>query len=460
MAVDPKNEWSARLKAFGMIIKLSNDLFAAPDFATASGIAVNSSRALLQYKASTMLELQANGSAKVLTAFAHLAVNSASTEAQAQRLLLENLTLTDKPLLLSLADKEDLTPEAQNALSELISERETLMVVPLVPPAFLGEVSFRLVWLLVFPDEVPQFALNASSILSRNYGEALYCHRCCRVSGANRLRGILRPRKMVIILLLALLAALMFVPVRDSINAEFEVKPALTISSYAWFDGPVAKCYKQDGDRVKAGELIAEYDTSQVAFRRANALSMVREIEKELDLESSAAFSDRTRLGKVQLIEQRLNSAKVAVAEADWYLAHAQFRAPISGVLALADGRAELLVNRAVRTGDKIFDIYSGNSSTAHILVNERESSILRGKFDATLFLYTAPETAIKTEISVVSNTPELTEQRTYCYKVRAKMLNAGDLLYGMRGIAKLRGEPVSLGYYLFRNLVIYLRWI
>ena len=49
MANDQKNEWSARLKAFGMIIKLSNDLIAAPDFTTASGIAVNSSRTLLRY---------------------------------------------------------------------------------------------------------------------------------------------------------------------------------------------------------------------------------------------------------------------------------------------------------------------------------------------------------------------------------------------------------------------------
>ena len=43
---------------------------------------------------------------------------------------------------------------------------------------------------------------------------------------------------------------------------------------------------------------------------------------------------------------------------------------------------------------------------------------------------------------------------------VEAKLNNADNLRFGMRGIAKLRGERVSLGYYLFRNLVIYLRWI
>ena len=252
----------------------------------------------------------------------------------------------------------------------------------------------------------------------------------------------------------------MFVPVNESVNAEFVVKAPETVSSYAWFDGPIAKCYKQDGDRVKAGQVIAEYDTSQVAFRLANAASQVREIEKEYDLESSAAFSDRTRLGKVQLIEARLNGAKVAVDEANWYLAHSKFIAPVDGVLALADGRAELLTNRAVRTGDKIFDIYTGDGNVAEILVNERDSSILQGKLDATLFLYTRPDQAIEAEVTSISNYPELTEQRVYCYKVRAAMNNADNLRFGMRGIAKLRGERVSLGYYLFRNLVIYLRWI
>ena len=459
MANDQKNEWSARLKAFGMIIKLSNDLFAAPDFTTASGIAVNSSCTLLRYKSSTMLEIQ-GGKARVVTPFAQVAVNQSTNEAQAQCALCEHLELTEKPQVLTLADCSNLDQRAGVALSQLIGDRETMMVVMLAPPPFLGKVDFRLVWLLEFPEEVPNFAMNAASILVRNYAEALYCHRCCRASGKVRLRSIFRPRKVALYILLAVIAALMFVPVNESVNAEFVVKAPETVSSYAWFDGPIAKCYKQDGDRVKAGQVIAEYDTSQVAFRLANAASQVREIEKEYDLESSAAFSDRTRLGKVQLIEARLNGAKVAVDEANWYLAHSKFIAPVDGVLALADGRAELLTNRAVRTGDKIFDIYTGDGNVAEILVNERDSSILQGKLDATLFLYTRPDQAIEAEVTSISNYPELTEQRVYCYKVRAAMNNADNLRFGMRGIAKLRGERVSLGYYLFRNLVIYLRWI
>ena len=74
MENDPRSEWAARLKAFGMIIKLGNDLFAAPDFNTACGMAVNSSRALLKFKTSTKLELS-GGKARSGAQYAQVASN-------------------------------------------------------------------------------------------------------------------------------------------------------------------------------------------------------------------------------------------------------------------------------------------------------------------------------------------------------------------------------------------------
>ena len=125
----------------------------------------------------------------------------------------------------------------------------------------------------------------------------------------------------------------------------------------------------------------------------------------------------------------------------------------------MTDGRAELLAGKAVRTGDKLFEVFGGSGMVAEIPVNERDASILRRQFDATLFLHTAPETAIPVEILEVSHYPELTEQKTYCYRVRAKLPDSlTGLRYGMRGIAKLSGGKVSLGYRLFKSVVLYFR--
>ena len=107
-----------------------------------------------------------------------------------------------------------------------------------------------------------------------------------------------------------------------------------------------------------------------------------------------------------------------------------------------------------------MFDVYSGKGAVAEIQVDQREGSILLDKFDVSLFLYTEPDKELSCKVVEVQQYPVINEQRTYCYKVRAELLNADSLRYGMRGVAKLRGERVSLGYYLFKNIVIYLRWL
>ena len=69
------------------------------------------------------------------------------------------------------------------------------------------------------------------------------------------------------------------------------------------------------------------------------------------------------------------------------------------------------------------------------------------------------PETAIPAEILEISHYPELTEQKTYCYKVRVKLQNApAGLRYGMRGVARLSGGRVPIGYRLFKSSVLYFR--
>ncbi|MPN59866.1 hypothetical protein SDC9_207588 [bioreactor metagenome] len=81
---------------------------------------------------------------------------------------------------------------------------------------------------------------------------------------------------------------------------------------------------------------------------------------------------------------------------------------------------------------------------------------------EITLYLHARPEKPIPARIVAVSPRPILTERKLYCYMIRVQP-ESGDPLElrdGMRGIAKISGETVSLGYYLFRNLILrYRQW-
>ncbi len=457
------SELQARLKVFGMIFRIGSDLFRAADFETAAGMAVNNPAALLKFKRATLLE-KTDGKIRVIAQYGQVAVNPHAEVALRQVALLSKAEMPeDKPLRLTRTPEEgaEYLPEVQSALDALLEDGGELIAFQLPAPSFLGDPGFSLIWLLEYDTAIPAYALTSANLLVHSLGEGLFCHRCCSAAGQRRFRKKLSTGKWITIVLVILAAILLLVRVRDSVNAEFTLKSPETVSAYAWFDGPIAECRKPDGAAVRKGEVILRYDTSALAFRLANAKSQVAEIAKEYDLESAAAFNDRSKLGRVQLIQARLEGARIAVKEAQWYMDHAEVAAPADGVLVLAEGRAELLVNKAVRTGDKLFDVYSGKGVIAEIMVNERESSILLSKnLSASLFLYTQPDRTFDAKILEVKPYAELNEQRTYCYKVRAELSSDMPLRYGMRGVAKLRGESVSLAYFLFRNLVIYFRWL
>ena len=448
-----------RVTALGLIIKLTDDVFKAPDFDSAASLIVNSSHSLLRFKSSVLVEVGKEKN-QVVAQYGQTELYPHTEQAQLQKVLAQHLDFSENNIhLLTREYLSYMEGKGADALAQLLDGDDPILVYKMEAPAFIGDPGFYFVWMLEYSGDIPEYAKNSSSVLARNFAQALFARRCCSKTGKLRsakwnkwiLRGAIA---------LAVLIA-MFIPVRERLNAEFVLKAPVITSAYAWFDGPIAKALKHDAAPVKKGDPILRYDLNLLNFKLANAKNQLAEAEKEYDLESRASFVDREKLGKVKLLEARLNTAAVAVREAQWYLAHSEVKAPADGLLVLANGRADQIENKAVRTGDKLFDIYGGKGIVAEIQVNERESSILAGKLEATLFPYTSPENGLRTEIISVRKIPELNEQRIYCYTVKARVLEGGDasLLYGMRGIAKLQGERIPLWYYLFRSLVVYMRW-
>jgi hypothetical protein len=455
-------ELAARLKALGVIMKISREMSDAADFTAAAAIAANSPEVLLHFASSALLEYS-DGKAQIVGQYGLFEPNSHSDYAVNISRIGRELSFIESGKLKVFRtsdDNEELSEGAQDALAAVLGADHELAVIRLPHPGYVENPEFELFWLLEFPGPVPGYAVPTINLLAGNISNALYSHRYCHTSSAaHKFKKQISKRKISLIVgIIAVL--LMFIPVREQINAEFLLRAPEITGAYALFDGPVSQTFKQDGDRVKKGDVIAEYDTSQLRFKLDSARNRLSEIQKEYELENNASFSDRNRLGKVPLLAARLDSARVDVKEAMWYLAHSKIISPADGILALADGRAEMLKNRVLRTGDRIFDIYGGKGMVAEIRVNERDSSILLDKPEASCFLYTQPETEIRTKIIDIRQYPERTEQNVWCYKVLAELDSSMPLRYGMRGVAKLKGRRIALGYMLFKNAVLYLRWL
>ena len=443
----PNEELTARLKALAFIIKFGHDLFNAQTHADAAANVVNNSRSMLNFRTATLLESNGRKS-RVIAQFGQPTVNPNARLAILQRKLADALVF----------DEDAVTVTAENGLDPELAQNEAVYyALKLSPPPNSDHTPLFYIWLLEYEKEIPSFVPNTARLLANSAAEALFYHRLTK-RRYWALRSSL-PKLLFWAIVLGAVAALMFIRGPERITTEFTLQPPLVTGAYAMFDGTIATCHKTDGTVVKKDDVILEYDVSQLKYRLGAALSQLHETEAELAIEEQSAFSDQSRLAKVKLLEARRDTAKVSVDEAQWYLQHSRIIAPADGFLVLTGGHAELFAGRAVKTGDKLFEIHGGDGMLVDIPVNEQNASILRQRPALELFLHTAPENALECEIIDIARYPELTEQKTYCYHIQARLTGDHEgLRYGMRGIAKLSAGDHSLGYRLFKNVILYIR--
>jgi transcriptional antiterminator Rof (Rho-off) len=446
----PNDDLAGKLKTFAAILKFNHDLFEAENFSQAAAMAVNNSRTLLNFRNSVLFEQFSDNSTQLVAQFGQTELHPHTLQVQLFKQLADRFSRQQNEYMVcELKDAAD--------YDETNDENGICICLKLLPPPG-AKKRCTLLWLIEYDKELPPFAENTAKLLGKPVSEALNLAKYAE--SANWKDPVKSRKKWLFAALILLCIGILLLPVRESTTAEFTLKSSQITAAYAWFDGPIAKCLKQDQTPVKKGDVIAVYDISQRRYQYEIALAALNEAKAELELERQNAFSDESKLGKVKLLQKKCEMLAVPVEEAQWYLDHAQIKAPADGILALTDKRAEQLAGKAVRTGDKLFEILARNSLVAEIPVNERDASILQDDFSAVLFLHTAPEKAIAAEISEIASYPTLTAQNTYCYLVRSDLVHsaADDLRFGMRGIAKLTGRKVCLGYMLFKNLILYFR--
>lgn len=443
------DDLTAKLKTFAMLLKFGHDLFDSDDISKAGAKAVNDSRILLKFNNSALFEITHEHKAVLIAQFAQTEAHPHAESAVKQKRLAEKIQFdTDGFAVMS----RNTYPEA-----DFMAENSVYLACKLESPVS-SEEKFTFIWFLEYENEIPDFVRNTAKLMGKSIAETL---SLLKFSGKNKQRiyhNISKKSRYIIAGVLFLLC--LFIPVRENTNAEFMLKPDNISAAYAWFDGQIAQCLKQEGEYVRKGEIIARYDTAKLEYQLANARSALLEAQADLELEQQNSFTDENKLGKVKLLRAKCDTMQVAVKEAQWFLDHSAIRSPSDGILSLTDERAEQLSGKAVRTGDKLFEIYAKNKIIAEIMVNEHDASILHKNLSVNLYLYTSPENGINAEVIDIAQYPKLTEQNTYCYPVTASLENSDktDLRFGMRGIAKLSGNRVTLAYYLFKNLILYFR--
>ncbi|HEV7499701.1 MAG TPA: HlyD family efflux transporter periplasmic adaptor subunit, partial [Vicinamibacteria bacterium] len=246
--------------------------------------------------------------------------------------------------------------------------------------------------------------------------------------------------------------ALVVVPWRLKVEGPVRVLPGSRSVVAAGVDGVVKEVLHREGDRVRAGDVIATLKDESYQAALAEARSALAIAESEVALhtqegDAGAMFASQSRRSQLQ--------ARRALAEEQ--LAKTLLRAPAAGVIVTS--HIEQRVGQALARGAEFAIVADSGSVTAEVAVPEADAALVKTGEQVALKMNPYPTRVFRGEVRRVG--AELRQEGEESFVIaEARIPNEdGALRAGMLGTAKVSTGTRRLGTVLLRKPLRYL-WL
>ena len=291
--------------------------------------------------------------------------------------------------------------------------------------------------------------------LADTYGHAWNALAPHAVAPAARIRSyISKSRLMIAAGLVALAAA--FVPVPMSALAPGEITAAEPILVTAPIDGVISDILAAPGSWIERGAPIIKF----VDVKLRNEVEVAK---RNKAVAESRHFKVVQSAVSTQKDMQDIATTK---AELDVASAELKFSEDMFGRSVVLAERSGLLIYSAksdwigkpVAIGERVMEI--GDPANTEIKIDIPVSDAVAIQKDGlvSLFLDGDPLNAVEGHIQRMSYRPTLTAEQQLAFRVYAKFNDGKPRRIGLRGVARVNSESVSLWFYLFRRPIAALR--
>lgn len=272
-----------------------------------------------------------------------------------------------------------------------------------------------------------------------------------------------------LLVLLALVLALVRVPATASAPAEIVPLTPFVVSAPQ--DGVVREILVEPNAQVQAGQLLVVLDDDVALNRRKIALESLNIAKTDALTASQRSFVDERGKADLNIALGRIAEKEAELKAIDAQISKVVIRADRAGVAVFSD--ANDWRGRPVQTGERIMRIAQSEDAGVLVWLSVADALDLKRGDHLSLFLHLDPTTERRAEIIEIGYLPELGPDNVSAYRIKARLVGeAGGggggadqtPRLGLRGVARLFGREVSLGYYLFRRPVAlvwqYLGWL
>lgn len=239
------------------------------------------------------------------------------------------------------------------------------------------------------------------------------------------------PRAVAYAVLAALGVWFVFGTMPYRVSAVCSVTPAVYRQVTTPFDGRVAEAFFKPGDRVKAGDLLAELDTTELR-REHDRLASQYEVQR-ITLDRALAERDT---GQVRVAQAELRAIGFELQAAAALLQEARVLAPADGVV--IEGDLETMTGQPVSRGTPLYRIAEHEGMRLEIAVPDHASSDV-GLGQAGRFALDArPDAGSDLRVARIRPAAEVREGKNV-FIAEADVPGAPDWVRpGMQGVAKI----------------------
>jgi membrane fusion protein (multidrug efflux system) len=190
--------------------------------------------------------------------------------------------------------------------------------------------------------------------------------------------------------------------------------------------GEVRRLFVEEGDRVKAGQVLAQLDDRQLRLQAAQTRAALAKAERDFNRQVELHDKGLVSAGAFEGLKYDLDNQRAADDLARLNLSYSEIRAPFAGIVSMR----HVKMGQEIAVGAKVFRVTDPTPLKASVFVPERELARLKPGQSATIAVDALAGRAFPAIVKLVSPT---VDAATATFKVTLEVNDPeGDLKPGM----------------------------
>ena len=258
-------------------------------------------------------------------------------------------------------------------------------------------------------------------------------------------RQMRRRRALFVLVILALIAALLWVPVPYRVKCDCQLEPVTRRFVAAPFAGPLKQTFVEPGDLVAKDQLLARLDGRDIRWELAGSLAELHRADKELAGHVAGHESGKAEIARHEVDRLRLRSQLLEARDRDL-----EVRSPIDGIIVAGDLKD--VEGMPLEVGQVLFEVAPLEQMVVELAVPEDDVAYVNPGMRVQIRFDAFPLCRYEARVNRVHPRAEIRDDQNVFIGEVPLHNERGELHPGMRGRARIAAGTARLGWILCRR--------